>query len=941
MNRIIDLSTNGAEYFEKTDKIINIEAMKRLGLIIKNQINELKNKEYHPPKSSDLSYRRIHNGILIEGGRGSGKTTFLLNALHHLQNPSTNNEIKDFIEISADLQVLQSIDPTLIETKENIIIVIISLIDAALDDPKTKSNTDHSAVNDARKKMAEGLDLLDGIGKTTAYGDEWEDPEWIMSRGLRKARNGRSFEIKFQTYIYAALRALNKKAFVISFDDVDTNFQHGSTILEAIRKYLTSPQLVILISGDLELYGRLVRSNIYNTFGSEVMKHDADLIGTEKKGISSAVKELEEQYLLKIVPPQNRISMLSLGALIRSSPKTEIMVIPHGENQETRLFDWASEKIRNQLLENINSDSKSSPYHPFLEVVSREHLRLVISYLRAVGETDVSTGHRGVLAVFEARLRLSGINPLQLANAPLNDALFLAFRWLVTQDNPSSLARFGVPSDANKAIILHCLALTIAKELKGSFGNSLRTLLTFSLPISMMRRTELSSEDVKQKIFQFIWADASPDLLDTAGCIGAIARFATNEDRSPSIGTLDASCFGSVGTKKKETLDNIYKKIYGIPYVNVNSVITLHDLIKESISKSTEKRWINTLIENREIAKLNARRGVIWFSLENLTSRTSEFQHLLNLITYERFSGRGELFTSISAISLLAAITHIITSEEDEIDLSKIATNTTISAFNPKNNSYAPDKSDDNYDDDENDDESNKNNYNNLPKTNENEFNEFNEFINKLKNWKKFSRQFETKDSKKENKLNELSPKQLALIAERIHDQLLSLDDSTLTNWKTGHILHRQITNILHAIISITSGKFGRLESPKNEDRVLGEALRKATADKSRTLHPLAAIILSCPLVWAFLNPEEKYNKTNYSQESIKLRDEVENALTHFQNHMNPTENQFNPEWLTPPDIAITIGLIQTTTPRTVISKGFFDVLNVVPRYYPTSRATK
>lgn len=179
--------------------------------------------------------------------------------------------------------MLPPVDPTLIETKEHIIIVIISLIDAALDDPANNSEADRTAVNEARRKMAEGLGLLDGIGKSKPYGDEWEDPEWIMSRGLRKARNGRSFEIKLQVYIFEALKVLNKKAFVLAFDDVDTNFQHGRTILETMRKYLTSPQLVLLISGDLDLYGRLVRRNIYDTFGKNVMEYDSDVIGQEKR----------------------------------------------------------------------------------------------------------------------------------------------------------------------------------------------------------------------------------------------------------------------------------------------------------------------------------------------------------------------------------------------------------------------------------------------------------------------------------------------------------------------------------------------------------------------------------------------------------------------------------------------------------------------------------
>lgn len=543
---IIDLNGNGVEKL-KVVEVLQSEALSQLASIVRSQIGEFENTPYAPPTGRELVYSRPHNAILIQGGRGSGKTTFLLNALSYLQSEQ-GDELGWFKGLPSKLQVLPPIDPTLIETKEHIVIVIISLIDAVLDDPSISPETDRAIVNEARRKMAEGLGLLDGIGRAKPYGDEWEDPEWIMSRGLRKARNGRSFETRLHIYIYEALKVINKKAFVLAFDDVDTNFQHGSTVLETIRKYLTSPQLILLMSGDLELYGRLVRRNIYDTFGENVLRYDHGVTGEEETGVSAAVQELEEQYLLKVVPPQNRISMMPLGGIMQADPSAEIMIVPLEQQGKVPLREWASKNIRRQLLEDISSNDERP--HPFLELISREHLRLVIGYLRAIGDQDPVLGRRSIFSVFETRLRLSGVDSLQLAYATLNDALLITFRWLVKQDKPTSLARFGVHSDADKAIILHCFALAIAKELKGSPANCLRTLLTLSLPASMMQRTGLSNPAVQKSILEFIWNDASPDLLEVAGLIGSIARFDTAEERSNSIGSLKASCFGSVGTKK-------------------------------------------------------------------------------------------------------------------------------------------------------------------------------------------------------------------------------------------------------------------------------------------------------------------------------------------------------------------------------------------------------
>lgn len=936
--RIIDLNVNGTEHFDNIDKILQGEAFEKLDTILQAQIHSLENPGFQPPTGKELSYSRQHNSILIEGGRGSGKTTFLLNALHYLEEKSQCSSSSWFKGIPSKVQVLPSIDPTLIETKEHIIIVIISLIDAALDDDKNNPDTDRTAVNESRRKMAEGLGLLDGIGKAKPYGDEWEDPEWIMSRGLRKARNGRSFEIKFQTYIYEALKILNKKAFILAFDDVDTNFQHGYKILETMRKYLTSPQLILLISGDLELYGRLVRRNIYENFGEKIMDYDPNIIGKEKTEIFSTVQELEEQYLLKIVPPQNRISMLSLGEIIQIDHSKDIMVIPTGMSEQEPLRNWASKNIHNKLLEPFYLQEKNPTYHPFLEFISREHLRLVISYLRAIGDKDPINARRGVFSVFDTRLRLAGINSLQLAHATHNSALLLTFRWLITQDKPTYLARFGVPSDADKAIILHCFALAISKELKGSPDQCLRTLLTFNLPISMMQGAIYANSIARTAILEFIWDDASPDLFEVAGRIGSIARLNTNE-HSNRVGYLEASCFGSVGTKKKEERTEILHRMFDVPKnrisENIKTVSDLQNIIKGKIDAFSAQNWIATLLKNPQMDNIAAQKNVIWFTLEDLTNRCGNFNALLRFITYERYSSRGEKFKSVSAISLLATISIILDTKNNK---KKYEVSPIIPAFLPNtNNILTIDQSEM----EESDLFSSISEYEESNSIETTEKTDYPDYIEQMNAWVIFARQFivDTKQSHPEN--TETSISELARIAERIHDQLLSLDEEVSPKWKTGHILHRQITNILHAILVTTSGSSSRIDSPKSSDRSLVEALRRAADvdNKNYIFHPLAAIVLSCPLVWAFLNPNEAYKTSGTT--TITLRNEATAALKVFQTNYGTAETPFDPAWLSPPKIPVVIGILNAKHPHRIIQEGFFDLLNVVPRYYPNVGSTK
>ncbi len=124
---------------EAHNEIIQIEARDEFKRLIEERINKLNSKRIDNNENnrdntkyanrcrnsdndfqsddcdfdilSDI-YVRQHDTILIDGERGAGKTTFILNMF---------NEIKNY-----KIENLAILDPTLIENKENILINIIS-----------------------------------------------------------------------------------------------------------------------------------------------------------------------------------------------------------------------------------------------------------------------------------------------------------------------------------------------------------------------------------------------------------------------------------------------------------------------------------------------------------------------------------------------------------------------------------------------------------------------------------------------------------------------------------------------------------------------------------------------------------------------------------------------------------------------------------------------
>lgn len=908
---VINLSSSATGRFDEGNDILQRDAIRRLDALIVEQINSISEERedsYAKVKETSLSYTRSHNAILIEGGRGSGKTTFLLNALHRLNAAQKLGKSKESVvaKVADKLHVLPMIDPTLIETKENIIIVILSMIEAAI----AHVRDDSGNIEKVRQSLAEGLGLLDGIGPDSAYGNEWEDANWVMSRGLHKAKKGRMFELKFGVYLETALAMLDKKAFVIAFDDVDTNFNHGHTILETIRKYLTSPRLVLLLSGDLDLYGRLLRRNIYGTFGEQVLKYDPEVIGDDKRNLGHAVLELEEQYLLKIVPPQNRIPMLPLGGIMQRSGVSVKTCVTEENVQDLSL--WANQQIRKLLLE------KDGQSQSFFDFVSMEHLRLVIGYLQALNQEDKKASRQMILKVFETRLRTSQVPTDLIERGNFDYALRSAFEWLTNQDDAPDLLEFGVPVDPVRAVVLHCLALALAQGLEAHNGGSLRALFALALPVTMMRRPENLDKDIRTSIFRFLWINSSPSLPEIAARIGTIDR-----SRRQEIGKVPASSFGSVGLTHKLTQKENLLRVYGLSApMKSGDRPTMLDLVTLNGPQldAATANWVY-LVQSAGYGDLQIRQSVSWFSIDDLIQeRSGKFSEVLRLIAYKRFSARGEMFRSLSALSLFAVIGDLLMSN-DIGDLSSHAVSATIPPFKREKTQDELNFSTEADDDQSEEESSSEEDISYVP-----DDGHFDNFVENLRDWHTFAR---------DERLNAaVSPAMLGSIASRIHDDLMDLDEKVTSSWKSGQILHRQITNILHGILVLTSGLPGRKESPKVSDRPLREALGRIQGTRmDASLHPLAIIVLSCPLVWAFLNPHDD-DHDHWVDNPLRVT--ALDALKDWRQHQEAESLRVYPNfesWLTPPTIQIKIGpIVQPANQRSVALNGFYHVLNVVPR---------
>lgn len=302
------IAVNEGELLHKTQMKLLLAKIKQ----IMASVADFRRQFEGGQRPSAISHRRHHDAILLSGARGTGKTTFLLSALHKLQAEQVDGKYA--------FCVFEPVDPTLFGCNEHILLTLLSMIAEKVrrgrDLCETSScghagsSADWENWERQLKELAKGLRTVgeqrEDIGsEPSARKDVWDDAEYLLEQGMDSARSSYELEYKLHGFINASLRLLNKDAFVLGLDDVDTRPGIGWHVLEVLRRYLTTPQLIVIVSGNMELFQKLVERQQLKNFGLD-FSSSKDVL----QSFAPQVTELTNQYLLKVMRAPMRIELL-------------------------------------------------------------------------------------------------------------------------------------------------------------------------------------------------------------------------------------------------------------------------------------------------------------------------------------------------------------------------------------------------------------------------------------------------------------------------------------------------------------------------------------------------------------------------------------------------------------------------------------------------------
>ncbi len=405
-----------AHYFHVGTRIHELEYNRVLKMIESQLQKAIDVKNSDEEKSYGLI--RHHNTISIFGGRGSGKTSFL----HTIFTDCAT-------KYGSDIEILKIIDPTLIETRGHVFLWVLSLIDEKVQkviqedniDIPSKSYQQRRHWKTALHNLAKGIHALENVG-VGMDNSNWHDDDFVAERGLQEVKGALFLEKNFRELVSIGLEILNKKAFLLAFDDIDVDMAKGWSVLETIRKYLTSDKIIVLLSGNLRLYSLNVRKRQWHQL-QELQEWEGE------KDFKIVVSEIEGQYLMKLLKAENRVYLHSIQDNIRSG-KYIYKVMGNGSTADMQFEDLTSVYKKALAELGIISRTQSHIYSNYLLSLS---VRSQMHFLRGIDISSCDYKVKNEVDPFMARMYAANIDIDYAINNPQMMNM-VALKYLLTQN---------------------------------------------------------------------------------------------------------------------------------------------------------------------------------------------------------------------------------------------------------------------------------------------------------------------------------------------------------------------------------------------------------------------------------------------------------------------------------------------------------------------------
>ncbi|MCQ1751193.1 archaeal ATPase [Escherichia coli] len=549
------------------------------------------------------------NVFFVDGTRGAGKTTFINSVVKSLNS--------DQDDVKVNIKCLPTIDPTKLPRHEPILVTVTARLNKMVSD-KLKG---YWASNDYRKQkeqwqnhlaqLQRGLHLL----TDKEYKPEYFSDALKLDAQLDYSIGGQDLSEIFEELVKRACEILDCKAILITFDDIDTQFDAGWDVLESIRKFFNSRKLVVVATGDLRLYSQLIRGKQYENYSKTLLEQEKESVRLAERGYM--VEHLEQQYLLKLFPVQKRIQLKTMLQLVGEKGKAgkeEIKVKTEPGMQDIDAID-VRQAIGDAVREGLNL-REGSDADMYVNELLKQPVRLLMQvlqdfYTKKYHATSVKLD--GKQSRNERPDELSVPNLLRNAlygsmlssiyRAGLNyeqhrfgmDSLCKDIFTYVKQDRDFNTGFYLRPQSESEAL-RNCsiyLASQVSENCQGSLSKFLQMLLVgcgsvsiFNQFVTELARAENDREKFEQLISEYV-AYMSVGRIESAShwanrCCAVVANNPNDEKIGVFLGMVQ------LNRKSRQNMPEGYKKF---------NIDTENGLAKAAMASSLSTVASNNLMD--------------------------------------------------------------------------------------------------------------------------------------------------------------------------------------------------------------------------------------------------------------------------------------------------------------------------------------------------------
>ncbi len=279
-------------------------------------------------------YESCPNIITFAGRRGSGKTSAMLSFMEALKDyyRYIKSEQRELFYIFHDMgdkeredilfTCLDCIDGSLLEHGEDIFKIVLAQMYQKFIDLDREDLISKEYNFDMRKR--ELLQQLEDIYKTVCEVEDQEKrqtaPGESYMSSLRSLSSSQKVKRDFEKLICdftalmkyernGILQESNEHYVVIAIDDIDLNISNGFSMLEKIHRYCMVPNVIVLLSVDIDQ----MLSIVFKNFFKVLPEVDSLLIKGEGR-----VHKLSMDYLEKVMPVNYRIYIPDMSDFLSS-----------------------------------------------------------------------------------------------------------------------------------------------------------------------------------------------------------------------------------------------------------------------------------------------------------------------------------------------------------------------------------------------------------------------------------------------------------------------------------------------------------------------------------------------------------------------------------------------------------------------------------------------